>query len=128
MLYLSYRYIWRGAKFDLIPRGWGSLSAYRTDSMPAGGRNINMRVGSQTYTMGNICLLSAVEGLYLQRRLLGKVSTLLIPYAQIRLDSPPTTRRLFFARIPVYGIFYVGKVDLWIDEPAATILIQHLRT
>jgi hypothetical protein len=126
LLYLSYRYFWRGAKSSIIPWGWGSLSDYRTATMPIGGWNINMRIGSQTYTMHNIRLLVATEGLYLQRRLFGSVSTLLIPYAQIRLDSLPTKRHFFSARIPVYGIFYVGSVDLWIDDPAATAIIQHL--
>jgi hypothetical protein len=127
-IYLSYRYIWRGAKVSILPLGWGNLSDYRTASLPAGGHSIDMRIGSQTYTMQQIRLLVAPEGLYLQRQLLGgSPDTLCIPYAHLRLDSTPTTKRIFFARIPVYGIFYVGGVDLWIDDPAATAIIQHLR-
>lgn len=96
LLYLSYRYIWRGAKSSIIPWGWGSLSDYRTATMPTGGWNINMRIGSQTYTMRNIRLLVATEGLYLQRRLLGSVSTLLVPYAQISTGFPIYYAALFF--------------------------------
>ncbi|RZJ57534.1 MAG: hypothetical protein EOO55_03180 [Hymenobacter sp.] len=128
-LYLSYRYLWKGSLPNISYKGWGYLATrYKVKEMPAGGLILTMRIGSQTYNFNNMSILLAAEGMYLQRKQFGSRSTVCIPYEQIRLAEGPSTKKVLFFTIPVYGLFYVGAVDLWIDSPYAEHLITQLHT
>ena len=127
VVYLSYRYIWKDALLNISFKGWGDLAArYRVDTLPVPGGIITMRIGSQTYNFDNMSFALAEQGMYLQRKQFGTKATVCIPYAKIKLSERPRVKKFLFFSIPVYGLFYVDGVDLWIDSPHAECLISHL--
>ena len=74
----------------------------------------------------NLCTKLLTEAIYLQRTLFGRRDAVHIPYANIKLRELPRVKKMLFFTIPVYGIFDVDGVDLWIDSPYAEQISQHL--
>lgn len=127
VVYLSYRYIWKDALLNISFKGWGDLAArYHIEEMVPRHTTITMRVGSQTYNFNNMDISVAETGIYLQRTLFGRRDAVHIPYANIKLRELPRVKKMLFFTIPVYGIFDVDGVDLWIDSPYAEQISQHL--
>lgn len=67
------------------------------------------------------------RGVYFQPARLGLGSlAMCIPYGRFRLIAKPTARTASFS-LGTYGIFKVDGVDIWLDQPYADQLIEHLQ-
>jgi hypothetical protein len=127
LLYLAYKYIWKDALPNISFKGWSDLAArYHVQEMVPRHTTITMRVGSQTYNFNNMEIAVVDTGIYLQRTLFGRRDAVHIPYANIKLRELPKVKKMLFFNIPVYGLFDVDGVDLWIDSPYAERISQHL--
>lgn len=128
-LFLIYLLV-RHFKPNIFYKGWGNLrTEYGTSAaLPAGlmMHHTSLRVGSEHYNQTAYIGLDDV-GIYLQRPLATKEGSLLrIPYVRLKLIEPP--RQPGSLHLPIYGIFRVNGVDLWIDSPYAEQIINHLPT
>lgn len=125
LLYLFIRYL----RPNIFYKGWGSLQPTYSLASAAPPADVQMhpislRVGNEHYSQTAYVGLGPA-GLYLRRPApLARQRVLYIPYAQVQLQSPPT--RTGPLNLPVYGIFKVDGVEIWLDNPYATDLIAHL--
>lgn len=116
---------------NIFYKGWGSLKqeyGIADTAVPPAVRmqETSVRVGSETYN-NTMQIGLAEHGIYLQRYVLAKPrGTLHIPYASLALQSPP--KQSGFMGLPVYGVFKVNGVDIWIDSPYAEQIIERLPT
>lgn len=128
-VYMSYRFLWKGSMPNLFYKGWKNLQAdygLTEPNLPAGVvmHPTTLRVGSERYAQTAHLGLDETS-VYLQRPLAGAEGRFLrIPYTRLKLMSPPGRSGILNA--PVYGIFSVNGVDVWIDSPYAEQIIQHL--
>ena len=84
----------------------------------------SLRVGIEHYNQTAYVGLGPA-GIYLRRPApTASQRVLYIPYAQVRLQSPPG--RTGPLNLPAYGIFRVDGVEVWLDNPYATDLVTHL--
>lgn len=127
LIYLLVRYF----KPTIFYKGWSNL---RTEyglanaSLPAGltMHLTSLRVGSEHYNQTAHIGLDAT-GVYLQQPFASKEKgALRIPYSRLKLVSPPG--RTGVLNSPVYGIFKVDGVDVWIDSPYAEQIMERLPT
>lgn len=125
LIYLLVRHF----KPTLFYKGWNSLSAEYgvvTATLPAGLilHPTSLRIGTTHYNQTAHLGLDNTN-VYLQRPLATKENSFLrIPYAQLKLVSPPGPSGLL--NVPVYGVFNISGVDVWIDYPYAEQIIKHL--
>lgn len=123
LIYLAVRYF----RPALFYKGWNTLQpTYGVAVAPAQVQlhHTSLRIGVEHYNQTAHVGLGA-QGLYLQRpSLAAKLQLLCIPYAHLRLQSPPGRTGPLGA--PVYGIFEADGVEIWLDDPYATELLAHL--
>ena len=125
LLYLLLRHF----KPNLFYKGWGSLRpdySIADSALPASlaMHHTSLRVGSEHYNQTAHLGLDAA-GVYLQRPLASKEDgKLFIPYQHLTLVPPPG--RTGALGLPVYGVFKVNGVDIWIDSPYAEQIIKSL--
>ena len=127
LLYLLLKYL----KPNLFYKGWSNLRTEHSiadSALPAGlaMHHTSLRVGSEHYNQTAHIGLDDM-GIYLQRPLGSKEDgKLYIPYARMALVEPPG--RTGVLNLPVYGIFKVNGVEVWIDSPYAEQIIERLPT
>jgi hypothetical protein len=125
VLYLLLRYF----RPTLFYKGWGNLQptyGVLTAQLPADVlmHHTSLRVGAEHYNQTAYVGLG-LAALYLQRPAHTPASRLLcIPYARLRLRQRPGPSGPL--KLPVYGIFVVDGVEVWLDAPYAKQLIDHL--
>ena len=125
LIYLVVRYF----KPTIFYKGWNNLQTeYRLTNaaLPTGlvMQPTSLRIGSEHYNQTARIGLGAT-GVYLQQPFASK-GTLYLPYDRLKLVSPPG--RTGMLNSPVYGIFKVNGIDVWIDSPYAEQIINHLPT
>ena len=127
LLYLLVRYF----RPTLFYKGWGSLQptyGVPTAQPPANVilHHTSLRVGTEHYNQTAHLGLGAASR-YLQRPAPTPAGRLLcIPYNRMSLKQRPGQGGPL--NLPVYGIFLVDGVEVWIDSPYAEQLIAHLAT
>jgi hypothetical protein len=125
IVYLLIRYF----RPTIFYKGWGNLqSTYGvpTAQPPADVpmHHTSLRVGAEHYNQTAYVGLGPAA-LYLQRPAPTPVGRLLrIPYASLRVRQRPGPSGPL--KLPVYGIFVVDGVEVWLDAPYAEQLIEHL--
>lgn len=124
LIYFAVRYF----RPTLFYKGWNTLqAAYGVTAAPAGVQlhHTSLRVGVEHYNQ-TAHVGFGPRALYLQRpSLAAQLQLLCIPYAQLRLQSPPGHTGPLGA--PVYGIFEAAGVEIWLDDLYAIDLIAHLQ-
>lgn len=128
-VYMSFRFLWKDSVPNFFYKGWKNLQAdygLLEQDLPVGVvmHPTTLRVGSERYVQTAHLGLDETS-VYLQRPLAGADGRFLrVPYTQLKLMSPPGRTGVLNA--PVYGIFKVNGVDVWIDSPYAEQIIQRL--
>jgi hypothetical protein len=125
VLYLLLRYF----RPTLFYKGWGNLqptygvpTAQPPDDVPM--HHTSLRVGAEHYNQTAYVGLG-LAALYLQRPAHTPAGRLLcIPYARLQLRQRPGHNGPL--QLPVYGIFVVDGVEVWLDASYAKQLIAHL--
>jgi len=126
-VFVFYLFI-KNLKPNIFYKGWGDLNAHYSVTEAAVPKGVKMdsawiRVGSETYN-GTIQIGIDTSGIYIQRSFLSVMRGILyIPYKKLKLVEPPHKGVL---NLPVYGIFRVDNVDIWIGPPYADQIIEHL--